>query len=167
MFTVRCRQGQDRWCNNWYPVGAACAILCFSKHAEFIPWQGNLCSTAQPWRPGCMCSTGLGSLTLTVTWITNASMYNSLLVRITTMHPELELARDCPLSSLSHDLSHEQGQDAHNYFCSFFVITELEIAWLPFLSEVWHAGKSFALQWSWTHCPYDRYYHSNSMIYYH
>lgn len=166
MFTVWCRQGQAGGVitGTWWelPVGSSVSVsmLSVSVKREFVQH-----GTAQPWKPGCMCSPGLGSLRLTVTWITNASMYNSLLVRITTMHPELELAKDYPFSSLSRDLSHERGQDAHNYFCSFFVITELEIAWLPFLSEVWHVGKSFALQRSWTHCPYDRYYHSNSMIY--
>lgn len=44
------------------------------------------------------------------------------------MHPELELAKDYPLSSLSHELSHEQGRNAHVFCLVFFVITELEIA---------------------------------------
>lgn len=36
------------------------------------------------------------------------------------MHPELELAKDYPLSSLSYGLSREQGQDAHVFCLGFF-----------------------------------------------
>lgn len=48
------------------------------------------------------------------------------------MHPELEVAKDYPISSLSRELSHEQGQDAHGFclfgfFCNHRAINSLSI----------------------------------------
>lgn len=102
---------------------------------------------------GVPCLTRLGSLRLSVVWISNALMYSSLLVRITTMPPELELwpkiipSLSCPSKCFVNKVRMLTGFVWVFFF--LLVITELEIAWVSFIFEVWYVGKSFAVQRSW------------------
>ena len=61
-----------RGCNCRCWVGAACRLLCYNELAEFVL------------RPRDLCNTGSGFLRWTLMWITNSSMYNGLLVRVTS-----------------------------------------------------------------------------------
>lgn len=149
-----------RYCRIFHPKQQLCSSFLSYGQRRRVVTVGCRQGQASAVVTGSLCLTGLSSFRFSVMWLNNALMYSGLLVRITTVPPELELwpeiipSLSCPSKCFMTKVRMLTGFVWVFFF--LLVITELEIAWIYFNFEVWYVGKSFAVQRSWhTVCMID------------